>query len=55
MIKRAATPLAKDRLLSRNSSNQTKPLRDLKNIPQSKPSLSRNTSNSKLLIAPLIT
>lgn len=55
MIKRGATPVAKDRLISRNSSNQNKPYKDIKNNIQSKATLSRNTSNSKLLIGPSIT
>lgn len=55
MIKRGATPVAKDRMMSRNSSNQNKPYKDIKNNIQNKTNLSRNTSNSKILIGPSIT
>ena len=48
MIKRTSTPINNNRCTSRNSSNANKPLRDTKNI-QSKPSLSRNSSNSMLM------
>lgn len=51
-MKRGATPIAKDRLISRNSSNQNRPFKEVKNIMPSKPSLSRNASNSKLVINP---
>ncbi len=54
MIKRGATPLSKDRFSTRNPSNQTKPFKDIKNLQQSKPSLSRNASNSKLIV-PMLT
>lgn len=54
MIKRGATPLSKDRFGSKNTYNPIKPFKDVKNIQQNKPSLSRNASNSKL-ISPLST
>lgn len=54
MIKRANTPLSNNRYSTRNSSNVNKPLKDSKNI-QNKPSLSRNPSNSKLLIGAGVT
>jgi hypothetical protein len=54
MLKRAATPLAKDRLLPRNSSNAGKPFRDIKNV-QAKPSLSRNSSSSRLMVGLAVT
>ncbi len=49
-MKRGATPLAKDRLITRNSSNQNRPFKEVKNIMPTKPCLSRNTSNSKIMI-----
>jgi hypothetical protein len=49
MIKRTSTPLNNNRYPSKSNSNANKPLKDTKNI-QSKPSLSRNSSNSKLLV-----
>jgi hypothetical protein len=54
-MKRGATPIAKDRLISRNSSNQNKPFKEIKNIIPSKPSLSRNASNCKLTINSITT
>ena len=51
MFKRSSTPLSKDRVPSKNSYNLNKPSKDLKNI-QSKPSLSRMSTNSKLSITP---
>ncbi len=49
MFKRTVTPLAKDKPLSRNmSNNNQKILKDIKNIIPTKPILSRNPSNSKI-------
>lgn len=49
MFKRAVTPLAKDKPLSRNQSNNNqKVLKDIKNVMPAKPILSRNPSNSKI-------
>jgi hypothetical protein len=49
MFKRTVTPLAKDKPLSRNmSNNNQKVLKDIKNIIPAKPILSRNPSNSKI-------
>jgi len=50
MIKRSITPLSKDRQPLRNHSNNTKPLRDIKNTLPSRQSLTRNPSNSKLIV-----
>lgn len=51
MIKRPITPLSKDKPLSRNISNQTRILKDIKNtIPNRQPTYTRNPSNSKLII-----
>ena len=54
-MKRGATPIAKDRLTSRNSSNQNRPFKELKNLIPTKSILSRNSSNSKLVINSAIT
>lgn len=55
MIKRGTTPLSKDKFTSRNTSNHNKPFKDIRNVQNTKPSLSRNPSNSKLLITPMNT
>lgn len=52
MIKRGATPLAKDRYPSKNTAQHNKPFRDLKNLPSTKNSLSRNSSHSRIMITP---
>jgi len=51
-MKRGATPIAKDKLNSRNSSNQNRPFKEVKNLIPTKSILSRNSSNSKLVITP---
>ena len=53
MLKRQGTPSAKERVPSKNAYHP-KPSKDLKNV-QSKPSLSRNSSSSRLNISPLPT